>query len=125
MNGCVGKQWLALYLAKNTNMNPILAASLKVVTGSSEIPAGYTTGIHMFGSESAFNLNSSLYDWNSGAKSVFVYFKTDDSAKASTTGSNFTGGTLALTGVAGLVIGALGTLAATSRKRKGTAPEAA
>jgi hypothetical protein len=117
MNGCVGKQWLALYLAKNTNMNPILAASLKIVTGSSEIPAGYTSGIHMFGSDAAFNLNSSLYDWNSGAKSVFVYFKTDDSAKASTTGSNFTGGTLALTGVAGIALGAVITAFATKSKR--------
>jgi hypothetical protein len=99
-------------------MEPILASSLKVVTGSSEIPAGYTTGIHMFGSDSAFNLNSSLYDWNDGAKSVFVYFKTDDTAKASTSGSNFTGGTLALTGVAGFAIGALGSLLIISASKK-------
>ena len=109
MNGCVGKQWLALYAVKNEVMNPILASSLKVVVGSSEIPAGYETGIHMFGSDSAFNLNSNLYDWNESAKSVFVYFKIDDSVTANTTGSNFTGGTLALTGVAGLAIGAFAT----------------
>ena len=121
MNGCVGKQWLALYAVRNQAMEPILASSLMVVVGSSSIPAGYSTGIHMFGSKSAFNLNSNLYDWNESAKSVFVYYKTDSSA-ASTTGSNFTGGTLALTGGAGLAVGAIVTaLAMKPRKKKAEA----
>ena len=120
MNGCVGKQWLALYAVKNVAMDPILASSLTAVVGSSEIPAGYTTGIHMFGSEAAFNLNSSLYDWNNSATSVFVYFKTDDSV-SNTAGSNFTGGTVALTGGAGLALGALATaigMTATKKKKE-------
>ena len=121
MNGDVGKQWLALYSVKNELMDPILASSLKAVVGSAEIPAGYTTGIHMFGSESAFNLNSNLYDWNNSAKSVFVYFKTDEGAKTSTSGSNFSGGTVVLTGGAGIAIGALATalgMTATGKKKR-------
>ena len=120
MNGDVGKQWLALYSVKNEAMDPILASSLKVVVGSSELPAGYTTGIHMFGSNAAFNLNSNLYDWNNSAKSIFVFFKVDDTAKANLTGSNFSFGALALTGGAGLVIGSLITKigAAVTGKRK-------
>ncbi len=107
LNGDVGKQWLALYAAKNEAMKPILASSLKVVVGNTDIPAGYETGIHMFGSSSAFNLNSELYDWNKSAPSVFVYFKTDSAAAASTSGSNFTAGNLAIAGGAGLVLGAV------------------
>ena len=124
MNGCVGKQWLVLYAVKNEAMNPILASSLRVVVGNAEIPAGYKTGIHMFGTASSFNLNSNLYDWNDSAKSIFVYFKTDDSA-ASTTGTSFTGGTLALAGGAGIAIGAVATaFAMKPKKKKSNASEA-
>ena len=109
MNGCVNPQWLALYAQKSDTVSPILASSLKVVVGIKSIPAGYTTGIHMFGEDSAFNLNSERYCWNSGAKSVFVYYKSDTStsSSASAAGSNFTGGTVALAGVGGLALGAL------------------
>lgn len=106
MNGDVGRQWLALYSVKKELMEPILASSLQVVVGKADVPAGYTTGIHMFGSDAAFNLNSSLYDWEDNAPSVYVYFQTDDTA-ANTTGSVFTGGTLALAGGAGIALGAV------------------
>ena len=106
LNGDVGKQWLALYSVKNELMEPILASSLKAVVDPTGLPAGYTTGIHMFGSDAAFNLNSSLYDWNDSAPSVYVYFQTDDTA-VSTAGSNFTGGTLALAGGVGVAVGAV------------------
>ena len=107
LNGDVGKQWLALYAVKKDLMEPILASSLKVVAGNDQIPAGYETGIHMFGSDAAFNLNSSLYDWNNDAPSVYVYFDTDDTASSSAgaAGANFTAGALALTGGAGIVVG--------------------
>ncbi len=124
LNGDVGKQWLALYAVKNEAMEPILASSLKVVVDNAQIPAGYTTGIHMFGTDAAFNLNSSLYDWNDSAPSVYVYFKTDNSA-ASTAGSNFTGGTLALAGGAGVALGAVITALAMTSKRKKTESKAA
>ena len=117
MNGDVGRQWLALYAAKNDAFEPILADSLAVVVGSTDIPAGYETGIHMFGSDAAFNLNSSLYDWNNSAPSVYIYFKTDDST-ASTTGANFTAGSLALAGGAGLILGAAVTAIASAAVKK-------
>ncbi len=110
LNGDVGQQWLALYVCRNSEvMQPILADSLKVVVGNSNIPAGYEAGIHMFGSKTAFNLNSKLYDWNQSAKSVFVYFQIDKQApvkEMQTAGSSFTGGWLALTGVLGMGLGA-------------------
>lgn len=127
LNGDVGKQWLALYAVKNEAMDPILASSLKAVAGNAQIPAGYETGIHMFGTDAAFNLNS-LYDWNNEAASVFVYFKTDNQAasSASTAGSNFTAGNLALSGVAGLALGAVVTaLAMSLTKKKKEKPAAA
>ena len=62
----------------------------------------------MFGSASAFNLNSELYDWNKSAPSVFVYFKVNNTEKTSSAaGSNFSAGNLALSCVAGFAIGAL------------------
>ena len=117
MNGDVGKQWLALYAVKNEVMAPILASSLKVVVGNTQIPAGYETGIHMFGTDAAFNLNSSLYDRNNDAESVYIYFKTDDAA-VSATGATFTGGTIALSGGTGIALGAVVTALAMKTKRK-------
>ena len=124
MNGDVGQQWLALYAVKNEAMEPILASSLKAVVGDDQMPAGYKTGIHMFGTEAAFNLNSSLYDWTNEAPSVYVYFKTDDTA-ASTTASTFTGGALALAGCAGVALGAIPTAVVFNVKKKKSRPETA
>ena len=109
MNGCVNPQWLARYAAKNEAMSPILANSLKVVVGDTTVPQGYETGIHMFGEKAAFNLNNKLYCWNQKATSVMVYFKVDKAAasSASTAGSNFTAGNLALAGIGGMALGAV------------------
>ena len=122
MNGDVGRQWLALYAQKSDVAAPILADSLLVKVGNADVPAGYKTGIHMFGSGTAFNLNSELYDWNKSAPSVFVYFKVDtaSSSSASAAGSNFTAGNLALAGAGGLAVGALisGIAASVAGKKK-------
>ncbi len=123
MNGCVNPQWLALYAAKNEALSPILASSLKVVVGDTTVPQGYDTGIHMLGEKAAFNLNNKLYCWNQSAKSVMVYYKVEKAAasSASSAGSNFSGGTLALTGAGGLALGALISgiaVSAKGRKRK-------
>jgi hypothetical protein len=120
MNGDVGKQWLALYAVKNEAMAPIIADSLLVKVNSTDLPSGYTTGIHMFGSDSAFNLNNTKYVWNGSAPNVFVYFNVDDQPSststgasagtntdsASVTGSVFTTGSLFLSGGIGLLLGA-------------------
>ena len=120
LNGDVGKQWLALYVEHNEAKDPILADSF-FVSSKTEIPAGYETGIHMFGSAAAENLNNPLYVWNESAPKVYVYFKVDDSVannSAGVTGSVFTGGTLALTGLAGLAVGALVTALGMTASRK-------
>jgi hypothetical protein len=108
LNGTVGRQWLALYTAKNENMDPIIASSLKVVIGSDKVPADYTTGIHMFGSEAAYNLNNTQFVWNSDAKSIYVYFEADDTLADTSwiTGSSFTSGYFVLAAIAGLAVGA-------------------
>ena len=120
LNGDVGKQWLALYAVKNEVMDPILASSLKVVVDNTQIPAGYETGIHMFGSDAAFNMNSSLYDWNNDAPSVYIYFQTDDT-EASSTGTIFSAGALALSGGSGLVIGSIVTALFMKKKKNNAA----
>ncbi len=117
MNGCVNPQWLALYAAKNEAMEPILADSFKVVVGDTAVPQGYETGIHMFGESAAFNLNNKLYCWNQKAKSIMVYYKVDKTA-VTTTGSNFSGGMLALAGGGGLLLGAAVTALGMTATRK-------
>ena len=130
LNGDVGQQWLALYACwDNKACQPILADSLKAVVGSQEVPAGYETGIHMFGSESAFNLNNKMYDWNQSAKSIFVYFQIDKDAKigdTSTSGSAFSGGWIALAAVLGMGLGAAVTAVSmkTIRRKKERIAEA-
>ena len=113
LNGDVGKQWLALYVEHNEVNDPILADSFKV-TSTEQIPSGYDTGIHMFGSTAAENLNNPLYVWNQTAPKVYVYYKLDDGAAASggasVAGSNFSAGTLAMGALGGAVIGILITM---------------
>ena len=119
LNGTVGRQWLALYAAKNENMAPILAASLKAVVGSTNVPSGYKTGIHMFGSSAGYNLNNTQLVWNNQAKSVFVYFKAEEGAAGgSASGSVMTAGSLVLTGIAGLAVGVLGVVCVTAITKK-------
>ena len=119
LNGDVGKQWLALYSVKNNAEDPIIASSLKAVVGDDNIPTGYETGIHMFGSDSAYNLNNAKFVWNKSAKSVYVYFNRDENANASTAGSGFSAGTLALSGGLGLALGVvLSAVAMTAKNKK-------
>ena len=122
LNGDVGMQWLSLYSVKYKNGMPILADSLKVRMGSGDMPDGYTTGIHRFGEKNAFNLTSKLYCYNDPNDGTYVFFKNDTSTvkDLSTTGSAFSGGTLAIGTVIGLAAGIGLTLLFTvaSKKRK-------
>ena len=117
LNGDVGKQWLALYAERNKTKEPILASSLKVVT-SEEIPAGYETGIHMFGKTAAENLNNPLYVWNASAPKVYVYFQAEAGEGAGAAGTGFSGGSLALGALGGAVIGVIGTAMAMRLAKK-------
>ena len=110
INGDVGQQWLTLYAVRYEGGDPILASSLKTVTKSSEAPSGYSTGIHFFGEDNAFNLNNTNYVWDEDAPSVYIYYKTDDSVSEGSTvsesGSVFSMGQLALVGGICLIAGA-------------------
>ena len=109
LNGDVGKEWLALYYVKQENHAPIKADSLKVVTGTSSIPSGYSSlGIHDFETTNAYNLTSKYYCYNDPHNGTYVYFQVDESvlAKASLAGSNFTTGSAFLFGGIGAVVGA-------------------
>ena len=118
LNGDAGKEWLALYCAQQDGGEPILAGSLKVVTGTASIPEGYTKGIHMFGSNAAANLTDSRYTYNDDLNGIYVYFMTEEASSADA-GSVFSGGALALVGTGGALAGsALGALAVNIVKRK-------
>ena len=124
LNGDVGQQWLALYTAKQSGGEPILADSLKVVKGSTKLPDGYEKGVHMFGSNAAMNLTDSRYTYNDNLNGIYLYFKTE-AAASTDTASVFSGGSLALVGVGGAVVGAaLGALVTVLIKRKKKPQEA-
>ena len=108
------------YAAKNENMSPIVATSIKAVVGSEDVPMDYTTGIHMFGSDAAYNLNNTQLVWNNKAPSVFVYFNVDTGvAQPTTAGSSFSPGYMVLFGVLGLLAGiGIGALITLSVKKK-------
>ena len=82
----------------------------------------------MFGSESALNPNSKLYDWNQSTKSVFVYFQVDTSApsgEASTAAAVFSAGWAAIIAVCGAALGALVTALAMSANNRRKSRKAA
>ncbi len=123
LNGDVGQQWLALYSVKYENGMPILADSLKFKHGKGGAPEGYTTGIHMFGEEAVQNLTDASKSmplcYNDPNEGTYIFFKRDTAKTAA--GSLFSGGSLALGGVIGLVAGSLLTFAITrlaGRKKK-------
>ena len=71
------------------------------------MPEGYTTGIHRFGEKNAFNLTSRLYCYNDPNDGTYVYFKNETSTVKDLTasGSSFSGGSLAIGAVAGVLVG--------------------
>ena len=124
LNGDAGKEWLALYYNKDVNREPILADSLKVVTGTASIPEGYTKGIHMFGSTAAANITDSRYTYNDNLNGIYVYYMTEETSPADAA-SVFSAGNLAVIGVSGLALGAvLGVITTSVIKRKKSAAAA-
>ena len=123
LNGDVGQQWLALYSVKYENGMPILADSLKLKLGKGEAPEGYSTGIHMFGDEAVQNLTDvkSGYSYNDPNEGTYVFFKRDTTpVKGLIAGSVFSGGSLMLGAILGLIAGVGLTMLITfsSRKRR-------
>ncbi len=123
LNGDVGQQWLALYSVKYENGMPILADSLKLKLGKGAAPEGYSTGIHMFGDEAVQNLTDvkSGYSYNDPNEGTYVFFKRDTTpVKGLISGSVFSGGSLMLGAILGLIAGGGLTMLITfsSRKRR-------
>jgi uncharacterized protein YoxC len=108
LNGDIGRQWLALYAVKYEHGNPILADSLLYQKGDGNMPKGYSTGIHEFGSKAAFNLNYKHYLFPDNPPSIRVFFKNEARSiePASVSGTIFSEGAL-VTGTVGLVAGGL------------------
>ena len=123
LNGDVGKQWLVLYTLRNSS-GPILADSLKVVTGNHDMPEGYSTGIHMIGLKSAVNLTDDRYTYNDDMKGIYVYFKNGETS-ATGTASAFGSGVLALVGAGGVLVGVIlgAVIAVLIKKKKEEVPE--
>ena len=123
LNGDVGQQWLALYSVKYENGMPILADSLKLKLGEGDAPEGYSTGIHMFGDEAVQNLTDakSDYSYNDPNKGTYVFFKRDTTpVKGLISGSVFSGGSLMLGVILGLIagVGLMLLISFSSRKRR-------
>ena len=127
LNGDVGKQWLALYYVKYNEGRPILADSFKVIKGKTDLPNGYETGIHRFGESAAFNLTHTYYVYNDKPNGTYVYYKNADQTMnqllgidTSTSGSLFSGGSLALGAGLGLILGGgiVALIMSATRKRK-------
>ena len=121
LNGDVGMQWLSLYSVKYENGTPILADSLKVKLGKGDAPEGYTNGIHRFGEKDVvFNLTSRLFCYNDPSEGTYVYFKNDTSTvkDLTATGSLFSGGSIALGALVGLIVGSAITLFIVNKKKK-------
>ena len=127
LNGDIGTQWLALYAVKYKGGTPILADSLLYQKDDEIVPEGYSTGIHEFGGKAATNLNNKHYLFRDNPPSIKVFFKTETktveqlagTTGANATGSIFGGGSVAMSGGVGLVVGALlGALVMGRRKKK-------
>ena len=112
LNGDVGQQWLSLYSVKYINGAPILANSLKLKMGNGNAPDDYTTGIHRFGETVAFNLTFPKYTYNDPNNGTYVYYQKETSTvnDLKAAGSTFSGGSLTLGIVGGVLAGCALTL---------------
>ena len=123
LNADEGKQWLALYVSKNSSAgNPLTPDFL--VQKSDAAPSGYEGTIHIIGEKGAVNTASDAYrnystlsrTWQNltGSYSQYVFYKisseakTYDPASGNMTASIFNPGMAALIGACGLAIGAAG-----------------
>ena len=111
-----------------------MADSFKVQFGKADLPDGYSAGIHRFGEKAAFNLTSKYYCYSDPNEGTYVFFKNEEATvkeltqtntanNAATTGSMFSGGSLAIGAIAGLALVILLTVLVmvSTKKRKNDA----
>ena len=121
LNGDFGQEWIALYTVKSPKKgDPILADSLTLQYGSSEAPENAPKKLHFFTYDYAADLGDMAYSFNNDKQGVYFFWDSDAKAyDTPKTASAFTGGQLAMSGAAGLLIGILGATAILRpRKRK-------
>ena len=128
LNADMGQEWIALYTVKSENKGyPVLADSLTLQYGSSKTPNGCTKGLHLFEYTNAVDLGDTAWAFNNDKKGVYFFWDADTNAfPAAETASAFSGGQLALAGLGGLLIGAIGAaFVMKTGKKKEEEPEAA
>ena len=128
-----GKQWLALYVSRNSLAgNPILADFS--IQESSDAPSGLSGNVHVIGEKGAVNIASgSFRNYSTFTKTInlisdkklYMFYgisdtpKTYDESAGNMTASAFSSGTSAIFGFGGLTIGAvLGAMLAVMLKKK-------
>ncbi len=99
----------------------ILADSLTMKYGKSgaKMPDGCTKPLHLFTYSNAVDLGDTAWAFNNDKKGVYFFWDVDEGAFAAETASAFSGGQLALAGIAGLILGIGGsTLVMRPRRKK-------
>ena len=126
LNGDFGQEWLALYTIKNKiKGDPILADSLTLQYGSDQMPKGCTKNLHFFTYDYALDLGDEAYSFSNDKNGVYFFWDVEEGAFAAKTASAFSGGQMAMSGAAGLMVGILGATLFLMPKRKKKAFERA
>ena len=126
LNADMGQEWIALYTVKSENKgDPVLADSLKLQYGKKDMPKGCSKSLHLFTYTSAVDLGDTAWAFNNDKKGVYFFWDVDEGAFAAETASGFSGGSLALAGIGGLILGIAGSTAVWLPKRRKEKEEAA
>ena len=97
----------------------MLADSLTMQYGKSKMPEGCTKGMHLFTYTNAVDLGDTAWAFNNDKKGVYFFWDEDTKAfPAAEVASAFSGGSLALAGLGGLVAGIAGATLVMRTKRK-------
>ncbi|MBQ6354508.1 MAG: hypothetical protein IJJ07_06160 [Lachnospiraceae bacterium] len=119
LNADMGQEWIALYTVKSERKgDPILADSLTLQYGSDKMPKDSTRGLHLFTYTNAVDLGDTAWAFNNDKKGVYFFWAEDTGAFASATASAFSGGHVALAGIAGLILGIAGGTGVMAAKRR-------
>ncbi len=94
--------WLSLYYTKDQSVGEPLTTKMKLVKGSANAPLDYDS-VKLFGEQTSFNLTSKDYTgFTDSAKGTYLYY---NRGEATTAGSIFSNGNMAIAIGVGAVIG--------------------
>ena len=109
-NAYVGKEWNALYYTKDANAGNCLTPNFVYRENNNTVSKRHQ-GVSLFGEDNAYNLNSNVYNASAPGLYLSVRYSTTKKAAAdmpTVVGSMVGGAYFAMTGVAGIGIGAGG-----------------